>query len=130
MSALSSGLLAAGLAEGSRPPDNLILHTLLAWWCAAVVRVLVRIFILGQAFQQLLDFFVFLTDLEILGVYVTVLFDNLGILLIDGFPHQPHLFRHVLQYFGYVRNLLFHRNKGTKNISNTQEKQAIYDSLL
>ena len=96
MSLLSSRPLAAWLTQASCSSDNLILHTLLAWRSAAVIRVLVGVFILGQAFQQPFDFFVFLADLEIQGIYVTVQFDNLGILLVDSFTQQPHLFRHVL----------------------------------
>jgi len=30
------------------------------------------------------------------SIYVTVQFDNLGILLADNFTQQSHLFRHVL----------------------------------
>ena len=37
--------------------------------------------------------------LQIKSFYVTVQFGNLSILLIDGFTHQPHLCRHVLQHF-------------------------------
>ena len=40
MSLLPSRLLATWLTEGSRSSDNLILHTLLAWRRAAVIRVL------------------------------------------------------------------------------------------
>ena len=40
MALLPSRLLATWLTEGSRSSDNLILHTLLAWRRAAVIRVL------------------------------------------------------------------------------------------
>ena len=37
-------------------------------------------------------------------------------LRVNRLAHQPHLLSHGQQRFRYVRNLLVHRYKGTKNI--------------
>ena len=47
---LSSRLLTTWLAGASCSSDNLILHTLLAWGVLLLLEVLIRVFILGQAF--------------------------------------------------------------------------------
>ena len=99
MPLLAARLLAAWLAESLRPSDDFVFHTLLARRSAAVTGILLGVLVFRQTFCQLGDCLVLLAYLTIQSIYVTVKFCNFRILLIDGFTHQPHLYRHVLQHF-------------------------------
>jgi hypothetical protein len=47
---------------------------------------------------------------------ITVKITDFRILRVYSLAHQPHLISHGPQCLRYVRNLLVHRYKGTKNI--------------
>ena len=113
---LTAGLPACRLAQGLGTADGLGPDALLRRRRATVAGILVGRLVLGKFCFQLFYSPVSFVQLNIMTLNKTAKTAYLRVLRGNRLAHQPHLVRHDLQCLRYVRNLLIHRYKSTKNI--------------